>query len=66
MVLRREGGNSIKGTSGIDRDSISVSAIGIANRREMVDITDRERVGCEREGENVWDIRGVSSGKLSL
>jgi hypothetical protein len=45
--LRREDGNSVNGTSGNDRDSVSVSAIGVANRREMVDMTDWEREGCE-------------------
>jgi hypothetical protein len=65
--FRREGGNSVNGTSGNDRESVSVSAIGVANRREMVVITDWERVGCEREGENVRDIRvGLVGGQLSL
>ena len=53
---RLVGGNSVNGTSGIDCDSVSWSAIGVANRREMVDRTDRESVGCEREGENGRDI----------
>lgn len=54
---RLEGGNSVNGTSGIDCDSVSWSAIGVANRREIVDRTDRESVGWEREGENGRDIR---------
>lgn len=50
---RLEGGNSVNCTSGIEYDSVSWSAIGVANRREMVDNTDRESVGWEREGENI-------------
>ena len=50
--------NSVNGISGIDRDSLSCSAIGVANRREMVDRTERESARWDREGENGRDIRG--------
>ena len=32
--------------------------MGVANNREMVDMTDRESVGWEREDENGRDIMG--------
>jgi hypothetical protein len=37
---------------------VSWSAIGVANNRETVDMTDRESVGWEREDENGRDIMG--------